>query len=192
MRTRDEAKEQLILDTALRLIMQTGLSGLKMSDLAKEAGVATGTVYIYFDDKPALIQRLYAYLLRKSLSDLTVGIDEADPLRIKIQKITRNYLDDNLTHPEYTAFFEQYFRSPYCVETDNTRAEESSVMQPIYDLVVQGQQQTIIKEANPDLLVTLVCGMLDELARQAHFSGQPVSEQDWDLTFSVIWDGVKR
>ena len=192
MRTKDEAKEQLILDTALRLIMQTGLSGLKMSDLAKEAGVATGTVYIYFDDKPALIQRLYAYLLRKSLSDLNAGVLDTDPLRVKIQKITRNYLNDNLNYPEYTAFFEQYFRSPFAVETEDTRTEEVSMMQPIYDLVVQGQQQTIIKEANPDLLVTLVCGMLDELARQSHFTGKPISESDWELTFSVIWDGVKR
>ncbi len=192
MRTKDEAKEQLILDTALWLIRQTGLSGLKMSDLAREAGVATGTVYIYFDDKPALIQRLYAYLLRKSLGDLKAGIFETDPLRVQIQKITRNYLNDNLNNPEYAAFFEQYFRSPYALETESIRAEEAAMMQPIYDLVVQGQQQTIIKEANPYLLVTLVCGMLDELARQVHFTGKPLSESDWDLTFSVIWDGVKR
>lgn len=192
MRTKDEAKEKVILETALRLIMQTGLAGLKMSELAKEAGVATGTLYVYFDDKPALIQRLYAYLLRKSLCDLSMGVAEADPLRLKIQKITRNYLNDNLNNPEYTAFFEQYFRSPYSVETEAIQAEETSVMQPILDLVVEGQQQTIIKEANPNLLVTLVCGMLDELARQIHFTKQPISESDWQLTFSVIWDGIKR
>ncbi len=192
MRTRDEAKEQIILDAALQLIRRTGLAGLKMSDLAREAGVATGTIYIYFDDKPALIQRLYTYLLRKSLSDLNAGISAADPLRVKIQKITRNYLDDNLSHPEYAAFFEQYFRSPYFEETEISLAAETSVMQPIYDLVVEGQQQTIIKEANPDLLVTLVCGMLNELAKQVHFTGQPISEEDWKLTFSIIWDGVKR
>lgn len=192
MRPKDEAKEQLILDTALSVINRTGLAGLKMSDLAKEAGVATGTVYIYFEDKSALIQRLYTYLLRKSLSDLNAGIEEADPLRVKIQKITRNYLDDNLKYPEYTAFFEQYFRSPYFVETEAIRAEENTMMQPIHELVVQGQQQTIIKEADPDLLVTLVCGMLNELAKQAHFTQQPISEHDWELTFSVIWDGVKR
>ncbi len=192
MRTKDEAKEQLIFDTALRLIQQTGLSGLKMSELAKEAGVATGTVYIYFADKPTLIQQLYAYLLRKSLSDLGEGINDTDPLRVKIQKITRNYLDDNLANPQYTAFFEQYYRSPYYVLTDAVEAEETTAMQPIIDLIIEGQQQTIIKEARPDLLLTLVCGMLDELAKQAHFTKQPISESDWDLTFSVIWDGVKR
>ena len=163
-----------------------------MSDLAKEAGVATGTLYIYFDDKPALIQRLYAYLLRKSLCDLNAGVADTDPLRVKIRKMTRNYLNDNLDNPEYTAFFEQYFRSPYFVETEAIREAETSVMQPIYDLVVLGQEQTIIKEANPDLLVTLVCGMLNELAKQVLYTKQPISESDWELTFSVIWDGIKR
>ena len=126
--------------------MQTGLAGLKMSDLAKEAGVATGTLYIYFDDKPALIQRLYAYLLRKSLCDLNMGVSDVDPVRVKIQKMTRNYLDDNVQNPEYTAFFEQYFRSPYHVETAAIQAEEMSVMQPILDLVVEGRRKRSSKK----------------------------------------------
>lgn len=192
MRSKDEEKEKLILESALRLIMRSGLAGLKMSDLAKEAGVATGTVYIYFDDKPALIQRLYTYLLRKSLNDLEVGIEPEDPIRIKIQKIARNYLNDNIDYPEYAVFFDQYFRSPYYVETDVILAEENSVLQPVYDLVVEGQKQTIIKEADPDLLVTLVCGMLNELAKQVLLTKKPLRESDWALTFSVIWDGVKR
>ena len=192
MRTKDEAKETLILQTALQLILKTGLTGLKMSELAREAGMATGTVYIYFDDKVALIQRLYRYLLRKSLSDLNAGIISTDPLRIKIKKITRNYLKDNVDNPEYTAFFEQYFRSPYYVQTDEISVDENAMMQPVYDLIVEGQTQTLIKEADPDLLVTLVCGMLNELAKQSLFTGQAVSDADWELTFQVIWDGVKR
>lgn len=192
MRTKDEAKEQLILETALRLISRTGLAGLKMSDLAKEAGVATGTLYVYFDDKPALIQALYAYLLRKSLSDLNRGIANNDPLRIKLEKIARNYFNDNVDHPEYVAFFEQYFRSPYGVETDALRTEEQNIIQPILDLVVEGQRETIIKDTDPELLVTLVCGMLQELARQVHFTGQPLTEPTWNAVFGVIWDGIKR
>ncbi|AQG78057.1 TetR/AcrR family transcriptional regulator [Spirosoma montaniterrae] len=192
MRTKDEAKEKLILETALQLITRVGMAGLKMSDLAKEAGVATGTLYVYFDDKPALIQTLYRYLLRQNLNDLTLGIGDSDPLRIKLQKIARNYFNDCVEHPEYTIFFEQYFRSPYAVETPDLRAEEQAMLQPILDLVVQGQRETIIKDANPDLLVTLVCGMLSELAKQVPFTGQPLSDADWETTFGVIWDGIKR
>ncbi|GAA4408992.1 hypothetical protein GCM10023187_31600 [Nibrella viscosa] len=192
MRTKDEAKEQLILDAALRLINRVGLAGLKMTDLAREATVATGTVYIYFTDKSALVDRLYAYLLRKSMGDLYAGIEEADPLRVKIRKMARNYLDENVAHPEYTVFFEQYFRSPYTNESAQRQQEEAGLMHPIYALVVQGQRETIIKEADPELLVTLVCGMLNELAKQLTYTGQLVSAEDWETTFSVIWDGIKR
>lgn len=191
MRTKDEAKEKQILDTALGVIAKTGLSGLKMTELAKEAGVATGTVYIYFQDKDELIRSLYIYLMKQSMQGLTDGIQANEPLKVRIKKISRNYFDSNLLHPERGAFFEQYFRSPYYHETDTIKHEEESVMLPIYDIVVEGQQQGIIKEANPELLVTLICGMLNELAQTTLYTQQALSEADWELTFRVIWDGIK-
>jgi TetR/AcrR family transcriptional regulator, multidrug resistance operon repressor len=191
MRTKDETKVQLILTTALKMVARVGLTGLKMSDLAKEAGVATGTVYIYFEDKNQLIRELYLYLMHVSTSDLTQQITETDPLKIKIKKIARNYLDDNIKNPEYGAFLEQYFRSPYFHEDDSTKVEEEIALQPIYQLVVEGQRQSLIKEADPELLVTLVCGMLNEMAKVAIYTQKPITPAEWELTFSVLWDGIR-
>ncbi|AEI50049.1 TetR/AcrR family transcriptional regulator [Runella slithyformis] len=191
MRTKDETKVQLILTTALKMVARVGLAGLKMSDLAKEAGVATGTVYIYFEDKNQLIRELYLYLMHVSTNDLTRHITDSDPLKIKIKKIAHNYLDDNINNPEYGAFLEQYFRSPYFHEDDATKAEEEIALQPIYQLVVEGQRQSLIKEADPELLVTLVCGMLNEMAKVAIYTQKPITPADWELTFSVLWDGIR-
>jgi TetR/AcrR family transcriptional regulator, multidrug resistance operon repressor len=191
MRNKDETKVQLILHTALKMIARIGLAGLKMSDLAKEAGVATGTVYIYFEDKNQLIRELYLHLMRSSTNDLSHQVLDSDPLKIKIKKIAHNYLENNIKNPEYGAFLEQYFRSPYFHEDDATRSEEEVAMQPIYHLVVEGQRQSLIKEANPELLVTLVCGMLNELAKLAIYTQSPISPSDWDTTFSVLWDGIR-
>lgn len=150
MRTKDEAKEQLILDTALQLIVRSGLAGLKMSDLAREAGVATGTLYIYVDDKKALVHRLYSYLLRKTVVDLPRGINDTDPLRVKLQKIAYNYLTDCVEHPEYAAFFEQYLRSTYAQQTDVVQAEEeNALMQPIFDLVCRDSARLLSKMPQP-------------------------------------------
>lgn len=191
MRNKDEDKVQIILDAALNMIARIGLSGLKMSDLAKEAGVATGTVYIYFEDKNQLIRALYLQLVRDSTADLTVGILENDPLKIRINKMVRNYLNDNIRRPEHGAFLEQYFRSPYLQEDDGTRLEEEKALQPIYQLVVEGQRQSLIKDANPEWLVLLVCGMLNEVAKQVIYTKKPITEAEWELTFSVLWDGIK-
>lgn len=191
MRNKDETKVQLILSTALKMIRRVGLAGLKMSDLAKEAGVATGTVYIYFEDKNQLIQELYFYLIRDNITDISQQISDNDPLKIKIKKIARNYLDDNINNPEYGAFFEQYFRSPYFYQDNTIRAEEAKSVQPIYQLIVEGQRQSLIKEADPDLLVTLVYGMLNEVAKTAIYTQKPLTQAEWELTFSVLWDGIR-
>lgn len=191
MRTKDETKVQLIMTTALKMVARVGLAGLKMSDLAKEAGVATGTVYIYFEDKNQLIRELYLYLMHVSTNDLSQQITDSDPLKIKIKKIARNYLDNNINNPEYGAFLEQYFRSPYFQEDDATKAEEEIALQPIYQLVVEGQRQSLIKEADPELLVTLVCGMLNEIAKVSIYTQKPVTSAEWELTFSVLWDGIR-
>lgn len=179
------------MTTALKMVARVGLAGLKMSDLAKEAGVATGTVYIYFEDKNQLIRELYLYLMHVSTNDLSQQITDSDPLKIKIKKIARNYLDNNINNPEYGAFLEQYFRSPYFQEDDATKAEEEIALQPIYQLVVEGQRQSLIKEADPELLVTLVCGMLNEIAKVSIYTQKPVTSAEWELTFSVLWDGIR-
>jgi AcrR family transcriptional regulator len=191
MRAKDENKEVLILESALKMIARIGLAGLKMSDLAREAHLATGTVYIYFRDKEELIRKLYLYLLRKSSNEVAKGASINEPLKKRVNKICYNFLTENILHPEYGAFFEQYFRSPFFHETESVLAEENIVMQPIYDVVIEGQQQGIIKETNPELLVTLICGMLETVAKVAFYSQKSISAEEWDIIFGVIWDGIK-
>ncbi len=191
MRIKDESKESVIFETALLMISRTGLSGLKMSQLAKEANIATGTVYIYFKDKDELIRKLYLYLLKKTTLDYSKGLEENVPLKLKIKTLTFNYLAESILHPEYGAFFEQYFRSPFFVENEMIKNEENNVLGPIYELVIEGQKQAIIKNINPELLVSLVCGMLNEVAKESIYTQSGIDKIDWESIFTVIWDGIK-
>jgi AcrR family transcriptional regulator len=58
-RARGEHTRQLILDTALRLFRERGYAETTMRAIAKEAGVAVGNAYYYFDSKEHLIQGFY-------------------------------------------------------------------------------------------------------------------------------------
>ena len=53
-RTLDQAKRSAILKAARTVFLKDGYSSAKMSDIASEAGVAPGTLYLYFDSKEAL------------------------------------------------------------------------------------------------------------------------------------------
>ncbi|MEU4422601.1 TetR family transcriptional regulator [Actinoplanes sp. NPDC024001] len=58
-RARGEQTRQAILETALRLFRERGYADTTMRAIAKEAGVAVGNAYYYFDSKEHLIQGFY-------------------------------------------------------------------------------------------------------------------------------------
>src|SRR5215207_8298896 len=77
-RTTDTA---VILDAALRRFLHRGLMNTTMQHIARDAGVAVGTLYRYFQDKEALVaerrpadQKLRRYVLQRRREWLAVGV----------------------------------------------------------------------------------------------------------------------
>jgi AcrR family transcriptional regulator len=54
VRTLDQSKRTAILKAARTIFVQDGYASAKMSDIAAEAGVAPGTLYLYFENKETL------------------------------------------------------------------------------------------------------------------------------------------
>ncbi len=60
---RSAAKREAILSAALDEFSQRGFETARLEDVAKRAGVAKGTIYLYFHDKEALFQELIRSML---------------------------------------------------------------------------------------------------------------------------------
>jgi len=63
--TKQQAREQRILDATASLIIQYGYDKTSISDIAKTAGISKGAVYLHFDSKDDLLHRL---ILREMLA----------------------------------------------------------------------------------------------------------------------------
>src|SRR6186713_2662863 len=70
-----EARRAAILDAALEEFTARGYEGARLDDVARRAGVAKGTIYLYFSDKEALFQELV-----RSMLNPIVGAVEAAQL----------------------------------------------------------------------------------------------------------------
>src|SRR5688572_6037086 len=70
MQRPDEKKRQLIVATAARLFATRPFHKVKLDDVAAEAGVGKGTLYIYFKSK----EELYFWLLYDAFSKLVDGL----------------------------------------------------------------------------------------------------------------------
>ena len=72
-RARVEAKESNILDAAEKTFAEVGFDGAKVSDIARAASVAEGTVYLYYKNK----QDLLAGVVGRFWTQLTLGAEAA-------------------------------------------------------------------------------------------------------------------
>ena len=120
-------KREAILAAALRLIARLGLHATPMSAVAREAGVAAGTLYLYFPSKEAMINALYLELLedRDRSMRAETGEPAADAMRSPREGLwsfwyglARWHLD----RPEASNFSHQCKASG--ILTDETRAIE--------------------------------------------------------------------
>jgi len=59
MRKKDDEKENSIKEAVIKLILQEGFHGTSISKIAKVAGVSPATVYIYYENKDAMLKDIY-------------------------------------------------------------------------------------------------------------------------------------
>lgn len=72
-------KREEILERSLAVFARDGYEAVTMRTLAAEAGVSTGTLYHYFDNKSALFAAMFAWLFKRDLQVVTDGVSAALP-----------------------------------------------------------------------------------------------------------------
>ena len=59
MRSKDEKKQQRIKEAMVRLILREGIDGISVSKIAREAGVSSATIYVYYDSKEDMLAEVF-------------------------------------------------------------------------------------------------------------------------------------
>ena len=71
-----EHKRLALIDAALDVFSRVGFAAAKMDDVAAEAGVSKGTVYLYFDSKETLFKEMVRAKMAPTLSSMAEAIGQ--------------------------------------------------------------------------------------------------------------------
>ena len=190
MREKDPNKLAAIYKATLKTVLREGFSGLKMGSVAKEAGIATGTMYVYFESKEDLINELYLELKRHSAAKFMEGYNPEAPFMVNFERIWKNYLKTQLDQPEAAAFMEQYYRSPFLRQA--VKEETDKLLSPIFELLEKGKKERLVKDIPTPLLAIQLSGAISEFVRW-HESGQiAATKTEIDQVFKLAWDSIKQ
>lgn len=137
---RTQQKMQTIKDTAFALLNQpTGVEGLRMDTLAKEAGVSKATIFKYFHSKEKLIQQVFMDFLDRMGAESMTFLSQDLPFEEKLMalaKVKIQYLD---------TVDQQFFLDLMAHYSQKADAELAAKMhaynQRYYDVMVQLLQQ---------------------------------------------------
>lgn len=107
-----------------RLVARHGFHGASMGAVAKEAGVATGTAYVHYPSKSALVLATYLEVKGALVDAAVAAVDPAAPAETQFQQLWagahRHLADD----PDRARFLVQVDSSPYA-DAAQQRATES-------------------------------------------------------------------
>jgi AcrR family transcriptional regulator len=80
------ARREAILEAALDEFSTRGFAAARLEDVAKQAGVAKGTIYLYFADKEALFQELVRFQISPVMSAFEAVLASPLPLKSLIDR----------------------------------------------------------------------------------------------------------
>jgi AcrR family transcriptional regulator len=183
-----------ILDAARRLMEQNGVDNLTMDEIAQAAGVAKGTIYLYFQGKDELIQALLSQVGQAIVLDLEDILAKPDPPPEKLRQVVNmllNYVDrESVLFPVY---LRELVRSKSGRGTPLTSLQESEerIVALITQVFAEGIAQKQFLPADPRLLTFLLKGLGRAVGYyQMTQDGRDVIQEALPVVLTLLFSGI--
>ena len=186
-------KRDAILQAAMELIAEHGFHEAPMSMIADKAGVGTGTIYSYFENKDGLIQHLFSELRERIMAHLHEGYSAERSLHERYIHLKTKLIKYCIENPMHFRFMEQYMNSPYGVTVRREKLfresiDESDIFQTLFD---QGVAQKILKDFPLPVYLALSFGPMLSLTRDHVLGFITLDDKMIDDFVEACWEGIK-
>lgn len=181
-------KREAIEDAALALFVEQGFHGTTVPEIARRAGVGTGTLYLYHASKDELLNALllrWCRTLAVGLQDATHGASQPREVFAGFWKAA---VDFSEAYPEAWSFMMQFHDSPYIA--DETRQAMDLIKAPIVGMFCSGVEQGVFKPLPPELLHAVCVGIMSEVRTLAVHGGTKVTAELWQAAEAMAWEAI--
>ncbi|HWW75168.1 MAG TPA: TetR/AcrR family transcriptional regulator [Pyrinomonadaceae bacterium] len=158
-------KREAIMRAATKVFARSGYFNSKVADVAREAGVADGTVYLYFKSKEEILRSIFE---RNTSEAVRAGREELakieDP-RERLRRIARHHLERLGADRDLAVVFQVELRGTTKFMEEFSAAGLAAYLGLIREVFEEGQTAGVFrKELKPKLVAKILFGALDEMA----------------------------
>lgn len=155
-------KRQLILDSAIKVFARTGYHGSRVSDIAREAGIAYGLVYHYFKNKEEILDTIFAEQWSAFLDAVEAIADSGNRTEDKLLSIAGLVLNAYRVRADWVKVLVfEIQRSQRFAQPEQLRMM-GRLFQIVASILREGQQAGVLRaDIDPDVACLVFVGSLD-------------------------------
>ena len=158
-------KRGRILVAAEKVFARAGFFAAKVSEIAKEANVADGTIYLYFKNKDDLLISLFESRVEHVNAVLTQAIAAQQAPADQMAALIRTYLKLVQDQPAVAEVLTIELRQSSKFMKEYSAGPFAEMLRIISGIIARGQEQGVfVATTAAPLLARMIFGMLDELA----------------------------
>lgn len=184
-------KRDAILDATLHLLSKKGFHGFSIRDVAKESGVATGTVYLYFADRDDLIKQLYDQIVDKVVEYFSGSIEDSMTIEQKFNQLSHQFWLLFAQQPEILLSKTQFDHLPPDILRSHFQQAKSRTSS-LSDFFAQGTKSGKLKKLPEEILFSLAFEPLFEIARKRLLGLIEMDDEMLEHVIAASWSAIAR
>jgi TetR/AcrR family fatty acid metabolism transcriptional regulator len=162
--TRPGDKRERILDAAVRVFARKGFHATRVSEVAKAAGVADGTIYLYFESKEQLLVSLFEHRVERLLEYLERELPAAPSASQRLQRIIELQLGLLEGERDLAEVVTVAFRQSTRLMKEYGAPKFNAYLDAIARVIAEGQESGELRDdVSPQVAARAVFGALDAI-----------------------------
>jgi len=166
------AKYQRILDAAITVFAEQGFFQSTIAQIAKEAGVADGTIYLYFKNKDDILVQFYQYKTRQIFERFREAVSKPASAEEKLRCLIRVHLQEFQKDRSMAIVYQAETHQNRTLGTELIKEMSKMYRDLISEIVELGQEEgSIRRDLYMGLVKRFINGAVDEVINSWIHSG---------------------
>lgn len=158
-------KRERILRAAIKVFARKGFYATRVSEIAKAAGVADGTIYLYFKNKDDVLVSIFEDRITKLLAFLRGEIDKAEGIEGKVRVVVETQLGLLEEHRDLAEVVTVNLRQSSRLLKQYAAPLFTQYLDLIASVIAEGQREGVLRDdVSPRIVARGLWGALDGVA----------------------------
>jgi len=151
-----------ILKAATEIILEEGYDKLTMRKIADRIEYTPTTIYLYYKDKAQIIHDILIEVQRQTVFNTIATLEENKnaPLDKRLELIFKSFINTMVSNAEMGRAVIRSGTKAIFEESDGTEPPEENGLFMLYEMLLEGQKQSIFRELDKNVPWMLLSALL--------------------------------